>query len=162
MVAGTNGDTGRPLLALVGSTASGKTELGIALAGRLGAEVVSVDSMLVYRGMDIGTAKPTDEQRQRVRHHLLDLVEPEEAFSVAQYQRHGASALGDIASRSSLPLLVGGSGLYFRALADRLEFPGTDPGVRADLETMAVAVGAERLHERLAAFDPVAAERIEP
>jgi tRNA dimethylallyltransferase len=162
MVAGTNGDAGRPLLALVGSTASGKTELGIALAEQLGAEIVSVDSMLVYRGMDIGTAKPTAEERRRVRHHLLDLAEPETPFSVAEYQGHGISALSEIASRRSLPLLVGGSGLYFRALADRLEFPGTDPAVRTDLETMAAAVGAQRLHERLAAFDPAAAGRIEP
>jgi tRNA dimethylallyltransferase len=162
MVAGTNGDAGRPLLALVGSTASGKTELGIALAEQLGAEIVSVDSMLVYRGMDIGTAKPTAEERRRVRHHLLDLAEPETPFSVAEYQGHGISALSEIARRRSLPLLVGGSGLYFRALADRLEFPGTDPAVRTDLETMAAAVGAQRLHERLAAFDPAAAGRIEP
>jgi tRNA dimethylallyltransferase len=166
MRGGTKRDAGRPLLALVGTTASGKTELGIALAERLGAnqetEIVSVDSMLVYRGMDVGTAKPTAGQRDRVRHHLLDLVEPREAFSVAEFQRHGVAALEDIGRRGSAPLLVGGSGLYFRALVDRLEFPGTDPAVRADLETVASAVGAERLHERLAAFDPVAAGRIDP
>jgi tRNA dimethylallyltransferase len=170
MASGTNGTAGRPLLhrlrALVGTTASGKTELGIAVAERLRAkqevEIVSVDSMLVYRGMDVGTAKPSAEQQARVRHHLLDLVEPQEPFSVAEFQRRGVSALEDIGRRGAMPLLVGGSGLYFRALADRLEFPGTDPGVRADLQTVASAVGAERLHERLAAFDPVAAGRIEP
>ena len=166
MPRGTNGDAARPLLALVGTTASGKTELGIGLAERLGAkqntEIVSVDSMLVYRGMDIGTAKPTAGQRDRVRHHLLDLVEPRAAFSVAEFQRQGVAAIEDIGRRGAVPLLVGGSGLYFRALVDRLEFPGTDPAVRADLETVASAVGAERLHERLAAFDPVAAGRIDP
>ena len=170
MASGTNGTAGRPLLhplrALVGTTASGKTELGIAVAERLRArqevEIVSVDSMLVYRGMEVGTAKPSAEQGARVRHHLLDLVEPQEPFSVAEFQRRGVLALEDIGRRGAMPLLVGGSGLYFRALADRLEFPGTDPGVRADLQTVASAVGAERLHERLAAFDPVAAGRIEP
>jgi tRNA dimethylallyltransferase len=166
MPGGTNGDAARPHLALVGATASGKTELGIALAERLGAkqevEIVSVDSMLVYRGMDVGTAKPTAGQRDRVRHHLLDLVEPQQAFSVAEFQRHGVAVLEDIGRRKAVPLLVGGSGLYFRALVDSLKFPGTDPAVRADLETVASAVGAERLHERLAAFDPVAASRIDP
>jgi tRNA dimethylallyltransferase len=163
---GPNGHAGRPPLALVGPTASGKTELAVALAERLTAdadvEIVSVDSMLVYRGMDVGTAKPSQEQRSRVPHHLLDLVDPEEPFSVAEYQRCGIEILDDIARRGARPLLVGGSGLYLRALVDRLEFPGTDPGVRGELETVAAAVGPERLHERLAAFDPVAAGRIEP
>ncbi|MFL5767281.1 MAG: tRNA (adenosine(37)-N6)-dimethylallyltransferase MiaA [Actinomycetota bacterium] len=170
MPEGPNGEAGPPLhdplRALVGTTASGKTELGIAVAERLGSarnvEIVSVDSMLVYRGMDIGTAKPTREQRARVPHHLLDLVDPQEPFSVAEFQRHGLVALREISARGAAPLLVGGSGLYFRALADRLEFPGTDAAVRAELETVASAVGPERLHERLAAFDPAAADRIDP
>jgi tRNA dimethylallyltransferase len=162
MASGTSGAGGRPLLALVGPTASGKSHAGILLAERLGAEIVSVDSMLVYRGMDVGTAKPTNEARRRVPHHLLDLAEPQEPFSVAAYQREGQAALGDIASHGRRALLVGGSGLYFRALADDLEFPGTDPSVRSELEILARAAGSERLHARLAAFDPEAAGRIEP
>jgi tRNA dimethylallyltransferase len=150
------------LLALVGPTASGKTEAALVIAETLGAEIVSVDSMLVYRGMDVGTAKPTSEERARVRHHLVDLAEPSEAFSVARYQQEGHAALEDIARRRRRPLLVGGSGLYFRALVDRLEFPGTDPGTRAELELEAAAVGATKLHRRLAFADPAAAAKIEP
>jgi tRNA dimethylallyltransferase len=151
-----------PLLALVGPTASGKTEAGIRLAEALGAEILSVDSMLVYRGMDIGTAKPTQEQRARVPHHLLDLVEPSEPFSVAAFQRVARVAARDVQRRGRRPLLVGGSGLYFRAVVDELEFPGTEPGVRRELEAEAAAVGGEELYGRLMELDPVAASRIEP
>ena len=146
------------LLALVGPTASGKSEAGIALAEALGAEVVSVDSMLVYRGMDVGTAKPTAEQRARVRHHLLDLVDPSERFTVARYQEEARRAL----RAAPRPLLVGGSGLYFRAVVDRLVFPPEDQAVRAALEAEADELGAEELYRRLAQSDPVAAARIEP
>jgi tRNA dimethylallyltransferase len=151
-----------PFLALVGPTASGKTEAGILVAEALGAEIVSVDSMLVYRGMDVGTAKPTDEQRARVPHHLLDLVDPRESFSVAAFQAAAREAADDIRGRGRAPLLVGGSGLYYRAVVDALDFPGTEPTVRRELELEAVAVGAERLHGRLAGFDPTAAGKIEP
>jgi tRNA dimethylallyltransferase len=152
----------RPLLALVGPTACGKTELGVSLAGALGAEIVSIDSMLVYRAMDIGTAKPTREQRRRVRHHLIDIAEPAETFSVARFQEASRAAVNRIATAGRVPLLVGGSGLYFRAVVDDLEFPGTDPAMRADLERQAEALGAARLYARLATLDPVAAGRIEP
>jgi tRNA dimethylallyltransferase len=146
------------LLALVGPTASGKTEAGIELAESLGAEVVSVDSMLVYRGMDVGTAKPTPAERARIPHHLLDLAEPSERFTVARYQHAARATLDEVAR----PLLVGGSGLYFRAAVDDLRFPPEDPAVRAALEAEADDLGAEELYRRLAETDPVAAERIEP
>jgi tRNA dimethylallyltransferase len=154
--------TGPRLLALVGPTACGKTDAGIALARSLGAEICSVDSMLVYRGMDIGTAKPTAHQRGLVPHHLLDLAEPSERFTVARYQAVGREAIASIRARGLRPLLVGGSGLYFRALADELVFPGEDPAVRAQLEDEARAVGVGRLFARLEDLDPVAATKIEP
>jgi tRNA dimethylallyltransferase len=146
------------LLALVGPTASGKTEAGIALGESLGAEIVSVDSMLVYRGMDIGTAKPTAEQRARVPHHLLDLATPSERFTVARFQQVAREVL----ARVGRPLLVGGSGLYFRAVVDDLRFPPEDPDIRRDLETEGVVAGPGRLFARLADLDPVAAAKIEP
>jgi tRNA dimethylallyltransferase len=162
MAAG-NGSSAEPSLrALVGPTAIGKTRAGIALAERLGAEIVSVDSMLVYRGMDVGTAKPTAEERARVPHHLLDVAEPSEPFSVARYQELALEAARDVRSRGRRVLLVGGSALYLRAVVDELGFPGTDPDARRNLEAEASAVGASGLHARLAASDPIAAAKIEP
>ncbi|HLB39429.1 MAG TPA: tRNA (adenosine(37)-N6)-dimethylallyltransferase MiaA [Actinomycetota bacterium] len=146
------------LRALVGPTASGKTEAGVALAPALRAEVLSVDSMLVYRGMDIGTAKPAPDDLQGVPHHLMNLAEPSERFTVARYQ----AAARDVLATCSTPLLVGGSGLYFRAIVDDLRFPPEDPVVRAALQAEADELGAEELYRRLADTDPVAAERIEP
>jgi len=151
-----------PFLALVGPTASGKTESALQVAEALGAEILSIDSMQVYRGMDVGTAKPTAEQRARVPHHLLDLVEPSEAFSVAAFQAAARPAADDVRRRGPRPLLVGGSGLYLRAVVDDLEFPGTQPDVRGGLENEAAALGAERMHGRLADVDPDAASKIEP
>jgi tRNA dimethylallyltransferase len=153
---------GRPLLALVGPTAAGKTEAAIELALGLGAEIVSVDSMLVYRGMDLGTAKPTPAQRERVPHHLIDVADPSEPFSVSRYQALGRTVLADLGAREVRGLLTGGSGLYFRALVDDLEFPGTDAATRGVLEAEASAVGAEFLYRRLAETDPVASAKIEP
>jgi tRNA dimethylallyltransferase len=149
-------------LALVGPTAAGKTEASIELARRLGAEIVVVDSMTVYRGMDVGTAKPSIEQRTAVPHHLVDVADPGEPFSVARFRRLAMDALAEIRSGGRLPLLVGGSGLYFRATVDNLEFPGTAPALRRQLEAEASALGPERLYDRLAGFDPDAAARIEP
>ncbi|MFL5791611.1 MAG: tRNA (adenosine(37)-N6)-dimethylallyltransferase MiaA [Actinomycetota bacterium] len=146
------------LRALVGPTASGKTDAGIAIATRLGADVASVDSMLVYRGMDVGTAKPTAAQRRDLPHHLLDLAEPSERFTVARYQQAAHQLLEQVPE----PLLVGGSGLYFRAVVDRLRFPPEDPAVRASLEAEADVLGADELYARLSAADPVAAARIDP
>lgn len=151
-----------PPLALVGPTASGKTEAAIALAEGLGAEICSVDSMLVYRGMDVGTAKPTPEQRARAPHHLLDLAEPTERFTVARFQALARRAIEGIRERGTRPLLVGGSGLYYRAVVDDLLFPGEDGRVRAELEAEARAAGIGTLFRRLELLDPVAAGRIEP
>lgn len=148
--------------ALVGPTAAGKTEASVALAGRLGAEVVLVDSMTVYRGMDVGTAKPSVADRASAPHHLVDLADPAEPFSVAGFQRLARVALLSIADRGRSALLVGGSGLYFRAVVDDLSFPGTDPWTRRRLEAEARALGPERLHARLRASDPEAAGRIDP
>jgi tRNA dimethylallyltransferase len=149
----------RPL-AVLGTTASGKSALAMEVARRRGdVELVSVDSMQVYRGMDIGTAKPTAVEQAEVRHHVLDLVDPWEPFEVRSFQEAVASALADIASRGRHALLVGGTGLYLRAVVDDLEIPGRFPGVAADLEADADTVG---LHARLVALDPVAAARMEP
>lgn len=145
------------LRALVGPTSCGKTEASLALARSWGAEIVSVDSMLVYRGMDVGTAKPTAADRALVPHHLLDLTEPSERFTVARFQRAAREALESLRS----PLLVGGSGLYFRAVVDELTFPPEDQAVRAALEAEADDLGVEALFHRLAESDPVAAARID-
>jgi tRNA dimethylallyltransferase len=153
---------GAPPFALVGPTASGKTDVAIALARQLDAEIVSVDSMLVYRGMDVGTAKPTAAQRALVPHHLIDVADPGEPFSVARYQALGRSALQDVAARGRRTLLTGGSGLYLRALVDDLRFPGTDAETRRTLELEGRVMGGEWLHARLAATDPAAAAKIAP
>jgi tRNA dimethylallyltransferase len=152
----------RPVLALVGPTASGKTEAALVLAERLHGEIVSCDAMLFYRGMDVGTAKPSAEDRARVRHHLIDVADPTEPFSVARYQELAVRTLRVIEAEGWVPLLVGGSGLYFRAAVDGMRFPTTDPATRRLLEIEGDVVGAEALHDRLASFDPEAAARIGP
>ncbi|MDQ4005626.1 MAG: tRNA (adenosine(37)-N6)-dimethylallyltransferase MiaA [Actinomycetota bacterium] len=149
-------------LALVGPTATGKTEASLVLAERLGAEIMLIDSMTVYRGMDVGTAKPSAVDRRRVPHHLADVADPAAPFSVAAFQRLAAGAREQILDRGNRPFLVGGSGLYFRAVVDGLEFPGTDARLRRSLEAEAAALGPGPLHERLAAFDPAAAAKMEP
>jgi tRNA dimethylallyltransferase len=123
------------VLALVGPTGTGKTEAAIWISERLGTDVVSIDSMLVYRGMDIGTAKPSDADRARVTHHLLDLTDPSDRFTVSRFQELARKVLASVPR----PLLVGGSGLYFRAVVDDLEFPEEDEGVRAELVLEAAA-----------------------
>jgi tRNA dimethylallyltransferase len=154
--------TSPPLLALVGPTASGKTEASIVVATALDAEVVSIDPALAYRGMDVWTAKPTAEDRRRVPHHLIDLREPTGPVGVAEFQALAGAAIADIRRRGRRALLVGASGLYFRAVADELRFPGTEPATRALLDTEARAMGARAMHRRLEGFDPEAAGRIEP
>jgi tRNA dimethylallyltransferase len=153
-------------LGLVGCTASGKSALALAAAHALNAggpgppvELVSVDSMQVYRGMDIGTAKPTAAQRAEVRHHLLDLAAPDDEFTLTRYQSAARAALAEIEGRGHRALLVGGTGLYFQAVVDQLSPPGRYPAVRADLD--AEPDGAA-LHRRLHELDPVAASRMEP
>jgi tRNA dimethylallyltransferase len=150
-------------VALVGSTASGKSSVAMAVAERLGdVELISIDSMQVYEGMDIGTAKPSAAERSLVRHHLLDLVPASDEFGVAQFQHSYAAALIDIKSRNNRALLVGGTGLYHRAVIDDLHLPGEWPEIRAGLREEAAAYGPERLHERLVELDPQAAERMRP
>jgi tRNA dimethylallyltransferase len=146
----------------VGPTASGKTAASLDVAVAVGAEIVGIDSTNVYRGIDVGTDKPSPEERAVVPHHLLDLVDPGEDFSVARFQSLAIEAIAGIRGRGRAPLLVGGSGLYYRAVVDGLRFPGTVPAVRATLEAESVALGPEGLHRRLAGFDPEAAARIEP
>jgi tRNA dimethylallyltransferase len=148
--------------AIVGPTAVGKSEAAVAVAPRLGAEIVSVDSMQVYRRLDAGTAKPTVVMRAAVPHHLIDIVEPSHPLSVAEFQELGRSAIADIWGSKRLPLLVGGSGLYLRAVVDDLSFPPRSAAVREALEAEAARVEAAAMHARLAELDPVAAARIEP
>lgn len=147
-----------PILALVGPTASGKTSIAVTLAERFGAEIVCADSMTVYRSMDIGTAKPGPAERARVPHHLLDVADPSEPFTVARYQRKARAAIADIRARGAIPFVVGGSGLYFRAAVDDLSFPPTDPAVRARLD----AEDATVLTTRLERTDPDAAAFVDP
>ena len=151
------------LLCLLGPTAVGKTEIAIELAQHLNAEIVSVDSRQIYRQMDIGTAKPTPEEQQAVLHHLIDCVDISQPFSVADYQSLADTAIADIQNRGKQVLLVGGAGLYFRAVIDGLfEGPGADPAVRERFEQEAAQHGVDALHERLRACDPESADRIHP
>jgi tRNA dimethylallyltransferase len=150
------------VVAVVGPTASGKTDLSLDLAEALGGEVVNTDSMQLYRGMDIGTAKLPAADRRGIVHHLLDVLDVTEPATVAEFQGWARAVIDDCRGRGVVPVLVGGSALYTRAVLDRFEFPGTDPGVRSRLEEELAAVGAEAMYARLAEADPAAAERILP
>ncbi len=151
------------LLCLLGPTAVGKTEIAIQLAQRLNAEIVSVDSRQIYRQMDIGTAKPTLEEQRAARHHLIDCVDISQPFSVADYQSLADAAIADIRNRGKRVLLVGGAGLYFRAIVDGLfEGPGANPALRKRLEAEAAQNGVDTLHKRLQTCDPESADRIHP
>lgn len=150
-----------PLLAVVGATGTGKSELGLRLAERLGGEIINADAMQFYRGMDIGTAKLSVAEREGIPHHLLDILDVVEEASVSDFQAQARASIDDIRSRGAVPILVGGSGLYVRAALDILEFPGTDPELRATLESEAAARGLAPLRERLRAVDPVSAERLQ-
>ncbi|PRH78150.1 tRNA (adenosine(37)-N6)-dimethylallyltransferase MiaA [Streptomyces solincola] len=150
------------VIAVVGPTAAGKSDLGVFLAQRLGGEVVNADSMQLYRGMDIGTAKLTPEERGGIPHHLLDVWDVTEAASVAEYQRMARAEIDRLLAEGRTPVLVGGSGLYVRGAVDALEFPGTDPAVRARLEAELEQHGPGALHARLAAADREAARAILP
>ena len=154
-------------LVILGPTASGKSSLAMALAtsdaGRdVGIELLSIDAMQVYRGMDIGTAKPTVSEQALVRHHLIDLVDATQAFTVAQFQIAYQHAVDDITSRGGRALLVGGTGLYVRAVVDGLTLPGQWPEVRARLDDELVTLGPEALHQRLCHLDPTAGSKMEP
>ncbi len=151
-----------PVVAVVGPTATGKTAVAVALAQRLGGEVVNADSMQLYRGMDIGTAKPTEAERDGVPHHLMDLWHVREPASVVDYRARARGEIDRLRAAGVVPLLVGGSGLYVRAVLDELDFPGTDPQLRARLESELAQAGPAVLHGRLAAVDPAAAAAILP
>ena len=151
-----------PIVAVVGATASGKSELALGLAERLGGEIVNTDAMQVYRGMDIGTAKLPAAERRAITHHLLDLLDVTDLATVAEFQRWARAAIADCRGRGAVPVLVGGSALYTRAILDEFDFPGTDPEVRARYDATLAELGAEALHQHLAEIDPTAAAGIVP
>ena len=157
----------RPLIALVGPTATGKTALALALAGRMSDlarfEVISADSRQIYRRLDIATAKPTREQLAALPHHLIDVVDADQPYTLADYQRDATTAILEIQARGAVPLLVGGTGLYVRAVVDGLAIPAVapDPALRAALEAEAAAHGVDALYQRLLELDPVAGARID-
>jgi tRNA dimethylallyltransferase len=154
------------VIAVVGMTATGKSALALDLAEALGGpdavEIVNADAMQLYRGMDVGTAKLPPHERRDIAHHQLDVLDVTEEASVAAYQQAARADVAAIRARGRLPVLVGGSGLYLRAVLDHLDFPGTDPDVRAELEERAARLGTRPLHDELAARDPDAAARIDP
>ncbi|HWC20985.1 MAG TPA: tRNA (adenosine(37)-N6)-dimethylallyltransferase MiaA [Flexivirga sp.] len=154
--------TPHPIVAVVGPTATGKSDLGVALAHALDGEIVNADASQLYRGMDIGTAKLTPAEREGVPHHMLDVLEVRDEASVASYQRDARVAIDGIRQRGRVPILVGGSGLYVRAVLDDLRIPPTEPAVRARWEARLEQEGAPALHARLAASDPSAAAQIHP
>jgi tRNA dimethylallyltransferase len=154
----------RPLaVAIMGPTASGKTASALAIAQRVPSEIISVDSALVYRGMDIGTAKPSREELAAVPHHLIDIIDPLDSYSVAQFRADTLHLVAEITARDKLPLLVGGTMLYYKGLNDGLDdLPGADPAIRAQLDAEAARDGWPALHARLALLDPVTAARLKP
>ncbi|WP_144110145.1 tRNA (adenosine(37)-N6)-dimethylallyltransferase MiaA [Paraburkholderia sp. BCC1886] len=155
--------TARPVPCLLGPTASGKTAAALALAALRPVEIVSVDSALVYREMDIGTAKPTAEERASVPHHLIDIVDPRDAYSAAEFRADALRLIGEIDARGNLPLLVGGTMLYYKALTQGLnDLPAADPDVRATLDAEAARLGWPALHARLGEVDPLTAARLAP
>ncbi|MGX9221169.1 tRNA (adenosine(37)-N6)-dimethylallyltransferase MiaA [Massilia varians] len=150
-------------VAIMGPTASGKTAAALAIARTRPVEIISVDSALVYRGMDIGTAKPSPEELAAVPHHLIDIIDPLEAYSVMQFREDAIRLVGEISARGALPLLVGGTMMYFKGLTDSLdELPTADPALRAQLDAEAAQIGWPGMHARLRTLDPVTAERLKP
>ena len=156
-------DTLPPAIFLMGPTASGKTDLALQLADTLPCEIISVDSALIYRGMDIGSAKPNAEILQKYPHHLIDILDPAQSYSAAQFRDDALQAMADITARGRIPLLVGGTMLYFKALTEGLAaMPSADPEVRTRLEQQAASEGWAALHTELQRIDPVSAQRIHP
>ena len=150
-------------VAIMGPTASGKTAAALEIARRIPSEIISVDSALVYREMDIGTAKPTPEELAEVPHHLIDIIDPTEAYSAMQFRQDALRLAMEITARGKLPLLVGGTMLYFKVLRDGLdELPQADPALRAQLDEEAAQVGMPAMHAKLATLDPVTAARLKP
>jgi len=156
-------DASPPLLLIMGPTAAGKTELALQVAERLDGEIISVDSAMVYRGMDIGTAKPSATERARVAHHLIDILPPHESYSAARFRADAMRAIDAVRASGRLPVLVGGTMLYFAALQRGLSWlPGADAGLREQIAWRARELGWAALHRELAAVDPAAAQRIHP
>jgi tRNA dimethylallyltransferase len=157
-------DSKKPMaVAIMGPTASGKTAAALAIARTRPVEIISVDSALVYRGMDIGTAKPTPEELAAVPHHLIDIIDPLEAYSVMQFREDAIRLVGEISARGALPLLVGGTMMYFKGLTDSLDdLPTADQALRARIDADAARIGWPGMHARLATLDPVTAERLKP
>jgi tRNA dimethylallyltransferase len=152
-----------PLICIAGPTASGKSAAARAIAQRWPVEIINVDSATIYRGMDIGTAKPTEYERDEATHHLLDILDPANSYSVASFRRDALQCVRDIQSRGHLPLLVGGTMMYFKALRDGLnDLPAADPEIRKALEASAAAEGWPAMHARLQTIDPVTAQRLSP
>jgi tRNA dimethylallyltransferase len=154
----------KPLVvAIMGPTASGKTAAALAIAKSIPCEIISVDSALIYRGMDIGTAKPSDEERSQVPHHLIDILDPSHSYSVKQFRDDASRLITDIQARYKLPLLVGGTMLYFKALRDGLDdLPSADLALRSQLDMEIARHGTAALHARLRELDPITAERLNP
>jgi len=151
------------VILLMGPTASGKTALGVQLAKALNGEIISVDSALVYRGMDIGTAKPDSEERQGIIHHLIDIIDPSDVFSAGQFREQALALIDDIAARGKTPILVGGTMLYFNVLLKGMaKLPDADAAIRQQIDQQAVAEGWLAVHQRLQEVDPVSAKRIHP
>ena len=151
------------VVAIMGPTASGKTAAALHIAGNIPSEIISVDSALIYRGMDIGTAKPTRAEREAVPHHLIDILDPISSYSVRQFRDDAIALIADISARGKLPLLVGGTMLYFKALRDGLDdLPPADPALRAQIDSDIARDGIGVMHERLRALDPVTADRLKP
>lgn len=152
-----------PVIAIMGPTASGKTAAALDIASRIPSEIISVDSALVYRGMDIGTAKPSQEELASVPHHLIDIIDPAETYSVAEFREDTLRLVDDIHKRGKLPLLVGGTMLYFRGLTSGLDdLPAANPEIRAKLDREAAQIGWPSMHARLALLDPITAKRLKP
>lgn len=150
------------IYAIVGPTAVGKSDVALDLAELLGAEIVSADSMQVYVGMDIGTAKVPEAERRGIAHHMIDVWDPEHEVSVVEFRDRARMSIDDILGRGRSVIVVGGSWLYVQAILDEMDFPGTDPAVRARLENELAEMGAQALHDRLASLDPAAAAAILP
>jgi len=157
-------DSPIPLLVIAGPTAAGKTAAAIEVAGAIGGEIVSADSMQIYRGMDIGTAKPIPQEQRQTAFHLIDIVDPDEDYNVALFQQDAQRAIVDIHRRGLLPILCGGTGLYIQTVVEHFDFPpgARDERTRQRLEQEAAELGTEKLHHRLREVDPAAATRIEP
>jgi len=152
-----------PAIFLMGPTASGKTELAVQLAQKLDTEIISVDSVLVYKGMDIGTAKPTQEERAGIPHHLIDILDPAESYSTGSFRTSALQLMADISNRGKIPVLVGGTMLYFNALFKGLaELPEANPAIRKQLDEELALYGNQAMHERLKVIDPESAIRIHP